>query len=76
MIGGEFAADAEPGEHGAAGPRVFTGDQVDGAKNGASPLSQVGEVADRRGDDVEVTGLRNQRSVVHRWRKEATRRDA
>jgi hypothetical protein len=74
MVGKKFTADTQPGEHHAGGAGVFTGDEVDGAENGPGPFRQVGEVADRCGHDIKVAGLGDERSIIHRWGKEATRR--
>ena len=53
-------------EHGAGGARVLARDEIDGRQNGPGALGQVGEIADRRGDDVKVPRLGGERGVVHR----------
>jgi hypothetical protein len=53
MIGKEGAADLNPRKENAARPRVLAGDQVDAAQDRAGPLGQIGQIADRGGDDVE-----------------------
>ena len=63
VVGDELAAEAHPREQPAGGAGVLTGDEVDGAEDGASAVGEVGEIADGRGDHVECAGLGGQRGV-------------
>jgi len=63
VVGDERAVEADAGEHRAGGAGVLARDKIDGAEEGAGAVGEVGEVADGRGDDVEVAGLGRERSV-------------
>jgi hypothetical protein len=56
VIRNEFPAEAEAGEETAGGAGVLAGDEVDGTEEGSGAFGEIGEVADGRGDDVEVAG--------------------
>jgi hypothetical protein len=66
VIGEERAVQSDSGQQSAGGASVFASDDVHSPENGAGPFGNIGEVPDRRGDDVEVSRLRNERGVFHR----------
>src|SRR5688572_24641668 len=63
VIRGQLAMQAEPGEHGARSPGVFASHKINAAEDGPSALREVGEVAERGCDDVEMPGEGRQRSI-------------
>jgi len=66
VIGHEVLAQTEPVEHRPRCTGVLAGDQINGAEEGTRAFGEIGEISDRRRHDVEMAGLRRQRSVVHR----------
>jgi hypothetical protein len=63
VVGEEFPAQAEAGEHGAGRAGVLAGDDIDGPEDGPRALGEVREIADRGGHHVKVTGQRGERGI-------------
>ena len=68
MIGDQRLVEPQSREHSAGGARVFAGNQINRAQNGAGAIREVGEVANGSGHDIKMTGLGSERSVFHRRR--------
>jgi hypothetical protein len=56
-------------QQGARGPCILAGNTINLAENGPSALAQVGQIADRRSDHVEMPRERFQRCVFFGHKK-------
>ena len=63
VISGEVLAQAEPGEQAAGRARVLARHEINATEDRAGAVREVREVADGRGHDIEMAGLRGEGGV-------------